>query len=65
MMGTTDGAKSAPGTLRGDFASSIQNNLVHGSDSPESAQREIAIWFKPDEILEYGIDGSGWVFDGA
>src|SRR5205085_11097769 len=41
MMGATDGAKSPPGTIRGDFGITIQNNLVHGSDSPENAQAEI------------------------
>src|ERR1700756_2719678 len=50
MMGLTDGAKSPPGTIRGDFGLSIQNNLVHGSDSPENAAVEIALWFKTDEL---------------
>jgi nucleoside-diphosphate kinase len=44
-MGATDPANAAPGTVRGDFALSMPDNLVHGSDSPESAQREIALWF--------------------
>ena len=44
-MGATDPAKSAPGTIRGDLALSMPDNLVHGSDSPESAAREIALWF--------------------
>ena len=44
-MGATDPAKAAPGTIRGDLALSMPDNLVHGSDSPESAQREIALWF--------------------
>ncbi len=43
--GTDPVEKAVPGTIRGDFALSTQNNLVHGSDSPESAQREIALWF--------------------
>jgi nucleoside-diphosphate kinase len=47
MMGTTDPAKSPPGTIRGDLAISMPDNLVHGSDSAESAGREIALWF-PD-----------------
>jgi nucleoside-diphosphate kinase len=47
LMGVTDPVKSAPGSLRGDFALEIGENLVHGSDSPESAQREIGIFF-PD-----------------
>ena len=44
-MGATDPASSAPGTIRGDLALSMPDNLVHGSDSPESAEREIGIWF--------------------
>ena len=44
-MGATNPTESAPGTIRGDFALAMPNNLVHGSDSPDSAQREIALWF--------------------
>jgi nucleoside-diphosphate kinase len=44
-MGATNPADSAPGTIRGDLALSMPDNLVHGSDSPESAQRELALWF--------------------
>ena len=44
-IGATDPAKAAPGTIRGDLAVSMPDNLVHGSDSPESAQRELALWF--------------------
>lgn len=47
LNGATDGRKAAPGTIRGDLSLSNRENLVHGSDSPESAKREIAIWF-PD-----------------
>jgi nucleoside-diphosphate kinase len=48
-MGATDPANAAPGTIRGDLALSMPDNLVHGSDSPESAEREIALWFA-DEL---------------
>jgi nucleoside-diphosphate kinase len=48
--GATDPIKAAPGTVRGDFGQTIGRNLVHASDSPESAKREIAIWFEPHEI---------------
>lgn len=48
LNGATDGRKAAPGTIRGDLSLSNRENLVHGSDSPESAKREIALWF-PDE----------------
>ena len=53
MLGATNGVAAAPGTVRGDFSISKQNNLVHGSDSPESAQREIALWFRPEEVVDY------------
>ena len=49
-IGATDPAEADPGSLRGDFAAAMPNNLVHGSDSPESAQREIALWF-PDGLV--------------
>jgi len=65
MLGATSGVAAAPGTVRGDFSISKQNNLVHGSDSPESAQREIALWFPTEEIIPYGLAGSEWVFNGA
>lgn len=53
MMGATFGFDAEPGTIRGDFGSSTRYNLVHGSDSPESAEREIGIFFTPDEIIDY------------
>jgi nucleoside-diphosphate kinase len=65
MLGATNGVAAAPGTIRGDFSISKQNNLIHGSDSPESAEREMALWFKAGEIVDYSIAGSQWVFDGA
>ena len=65
MLGATNGAAAAPGTIRGDFSISKQNNLLHGSDSPESAQREIALWFRPEELVDYTLAGSEWVSGGA
>ena len=50
-MGSTDPASSTPGTIRGDFALSMPDNLVHGSDSPGSAEREVALWFADDELV--------------
>ena len=50
-MGATDPAKAAPGTIRGDLGLSMPDNLVHGSDSPESARRELALWFTDDETV--------------
>ncbi len=64
MMGKTNGLEAVPGTIRGDFSMSKQNNLVHGSDSEESAAREIDLWFRPDEIVSYEIAGSHWVHEG-
>ena len=50
LMGATNPAEAAPGTIRADFAESIDANAVHGSDAPESAAREIAFFFSPDEL---------------
>ena len=61
LMGLTDGAKSPPGTIRGDFGLSIQNNLVHGSDSPENAAAEIALWFKSEELVNYTSTDGSWI----
>ena len=61
MLGKTNGSEAEPGTIRGDFSNSKQNNLVHGSDSPESAAREIALWFGPGEVVDYAIAGGEWV----
>jgi nucleoside-diphosphate kinase len=60
-MGETDPAKSPPGTLRGDLGINIGRNLVHGSDSPESAVREIGLFFKPEEILSYSRSHEDWI----
>jgi nucleoside-diphosphate kinase len=61
LMGVTDGTKAPPATIRGDFALSVQNNLVHGSDSPENAALEIALWFKPEELVGYQTTDAAWV----
>jgi nucleoside-diphosphate kinase len=50
MLGATNGRNAAPGTIRGDFGCSRQMNLVHGSDGPAAAQREIGLYFRPEEI---------------
>lgn len=54
LMGATDSAKAAPGTLRREFGTDNRYNLVHGSDSPESAEREIGYFFTPGELFTYG-----------
>jgi nucleoside-diphosphate kinase len=61
LIGATDGTKAAPGTIRGDFALSVQNNLIHGSDSPENAAAEVALWFKPEELVSYQPVDSFWI----
>jgi nucleoside-diphosphate kinase len=61
LIGATDGTKAPPATIRGDFALSVQNNLVHGSDSPENAAKEIAIWFKTDELVSYSPVDEKWI----
>ncbi len=61
LMGTTDGTQAPPATIRGDFALSVQNNLVHGSDSPENAAAEIALWFKPEEMVRYQPTDAAWI----
>lgn len=60
-MGQTDSSKAAPGTIRGDLAIDLQNNLVHGSDSVESARREISLFFAQDDILDYRRSIDGWL----
>jgi nucleoside-diphosphate kinase len=51
MMGATNPLNAAPGTIRGDFGLDIERNIIHGSSDPEAAEYEIALWFKPDELL--------------
>ena len=60
-MGATNPVDSTPGTIRGDLAINIGRNLVHGSDGPESAQRELALFFKPEEILGYQRSADSWI----
>ena len=60
MLGATSGLKAAAGTIRGDYSSSRQMNLVHASDGPEAAAKEIALYFKPEEILPYEPTLIGW-----
>src|SRR5437870_12587704 len=61
LMGPTDGTKAPPATLRGDFALSVQNNLIHGSDSVENAAAEVALWFRPEELVDYKPVDAPWV----
>lgn len=62
MMGATNPKDAVPGTIRGDFALTVGKNIIHGSDSPASAEREIGIFFKPEELVEYTKLINGWVY---
>ena len=63
LMGKTNAAEAAPGTIRGDFGLSFSNNLVHGSDGPESATTELALFFpKADELCEWTPAEENWVY---
>jgi nucleoside-diphosphate kinase len=63
LIGATNGQKAEPGTIRGDFGMSGGVNLVHGSDSPESAERELALWFDKSELCEVDKTLNRWVYD--
>ena len=63
IMGATNPLDADPGTIRGDLAMSIGMNLVHGSDSLESASREIDLFFSPEEILSYDRSGDRWLYE--
>ena len=63
LMGATFGSKADPGTIRGDFGVSNSFNLIHGSDSPDSARRELGLFFAPEELLDYDRAIEGWVYD--
>lgn len=66
LMGATDARKAAPGTIRGDWGLDVGHNLVHGSDSPETAGREVALFFSPGEIVSWRREGERWMWgDGA
>jgi nucleoside-diphosphate kinase len=61
LIGKTKVGEALPGTIRGDYASHTPLNLIHGSDSPDSAAREIANFFAPDELAEYNKDIAVWM----
>ena len=61
MMGATDPVKADAGTIRADLALDVQRNLVHGSDGPETAAREVALFFREDEILSWTRDVDRWL----
>ena len=61
MMGSTNPKDAAPGTIRGDFGITVGKNIIHGSDSPTSAVREIGIFFNENELVEYGKLVNQWI----
>jgi nucleoside-diphosphate kinase len=65
MMGATFGSKAASGTIRGDFGVSNSFNLIHGSDSPEAAARELELFFAPGEVLTVTRAIEAWVYDSS
>src|SRR6266581_6774181 len=62
-VGATNPLNAAPGTIRGDLALDIGRNLIHASDAPETADRELALWFKPDELVSYAREVDRWIFE--
>ncbi len=64
LLGPTNGRDAAPGTIRGDLGLSRQMNMVHGSDGPEAAMREIAIYFKPEEVISHSTSLDPWTCAG-
>lgn len=62
MMGPTNGAEAPLGTIRGDYGISKQFNLVHGSDSPQAAETEISLYFKPCDIMSYDTTAQPWMY---
>lgn len=62
MLGETNPADSKPGTIRGDFCIQVGRNIIHGSDSVESAEKEIHLWFKPEELIDYKSCAHDWVY---
>ncbi|HMN95039.1 MAG TPA: nucleoside-diphosphate kinase [Phycisphaerales bacterium] len=65
MMGATFGSKANPGTIRGDFGVSNSFNLIHGSDSPEAAVRELGLFFRDGEVVDWPRAADAWIYDHA
>ncbi len=62
-MGATNAAEAAPGTIRGDYALEIGFNIIHGSDGPETAAKEISLFFKPEELVNYTLATEQWLYE--
>ncbi|KXX76539.1 Nucleoside diphosphate kinase [Madurella mycetomatis] len=63
MLGATNPLASAPGTIRGDYSLSLGRNVCHGSDSVESAKKEIGLWFKPEELISWKSAQYDWIYE--
>ena len=63
MLGATKPFDSNPGTIRGDFCIDVGRNVCHGSDSVESANKEIALWFSPKELVDWNDHSNAWVYE--
>ena len=63
IIGATNPLTAEPGTIRGDFGVNIGRNIIHGSDAIETAQTEINLWFKPEELVEWQPNLTAWVYE--
>lgn len=63
IIGATNPLNAEPGTIRGDFGVSIGRNIIHGSDAVETAQREVALWFSPDELADWDPTIKPWLYE--
>ncbi len=63
IIGATNPLTAEPGTIRGDYGVSIGRNLIHGSDAPETAQREISLWFKDEELVNWQPSLTSWLYE--
>lgn len=63
MLGATNPADSAPGTIRGDLCIQVGRNIIHGSDAVESANKEIALWFKDEELVNWTQANNDWIYE--
>jgi nucleoside-diphosphate kinase len=62
-MGATNASEAIPGTIRGDYALEIGFNIIHGSDAPETANFEINLFFRPEELVEYTLATQQWIYE--
>ena len=63
MLGATNPADSAPGTIRGDYCIQVGRNIIHGSDAVESANKEIALWFSEKEVISWQQANNAWIYE--